>query len=188
MIRINLLPEPRIQRGTTQWNVRLEAAGGAAALAVVVMACVYYSWVLDEAIQSKQRTKQDKERLIAALQQQVKQVADFEKKKQLLEEKNRVIEQLERQRGEPVRTLDYVSQSLDPLKLWLVKLEMKEEQVDLEGKALSQNDIVEFANNLRRTDYFKDIWLIESRAAVEGKTPVYQFKISARVKGSQVSR
>jgi type IV pilus assembly protein PilN len=183
MIRINLLPEPRTKGAKKQWDVRIEAAGAAAVVALVVIACFYYAGVLDEEIEAKQQTKQDKEKQIAALQQQVKQVGDFEKKKKLLEDKNRIIDQLEKQRGGPVRTLDYISRSLEPLKLWLVKLEVKDKQVDLEGKAMSQDDIVEFINNLRRTEHFTDIRLLESRAAAEGKTTAYQFKISAGLKG-----
>ncbi|MCP9462844.1 MAG: PilN domain-containing protein [Nitrospira sp.] len=183
MIRINLLPEPRTKGVKKQWDVRIEAAGAAVTVALVVVACFYYAGLLDEEIEAKQRTKQDKEKQIAALQQQVKQVEDFEKKKKLLEDKNRIIDQLEKRRGGPVRTMDYISQSLEPLKLWLVKLEVKEKQIDLDGKALSQDDIVEFINNLRRTEHFTDIRLLESRAAVEGKTTTYQFKISAGLKG-----
>lgn len=183
MIRINLLPEPRTRGAKKQWDVRLEAAGAAAIVALVVIVCFYYAGLLDEELEAKQRTKQDKEKQIAALQQQVKQVEDFEKKKKLLEDKNRIIDQLEKRRGGPVRTMDYISQSLEPLKLWLVRLEVKEKQVDLDGKALSQDDIVEFINNLRRTDHFTEIRLLESRAAAEGKTTTYQFKISAGLKG-----
>lgn len=183
MIRINLLPEPRTKGAKKQWDVRIEAVGAAVAIVMVVLACFYYAGVLDEEIEAKQRAKQEKEKQIAALQQQVKQVEDFEKKKKQLEDKGRIIDQLEKGRGGPVRTLDYISQSLEPLKLWLVRLDIKEKQIDMEGKAMSQDDIVEFVNNLRRTEHFVNIRLTESRAALEGKTTAYQFKISASLKG-----
>ena len=182
MIRINLLPEPRTKGGKKQWDVRIEAVGAFAAILLVVIACFWYAGVLDEEIEAKQHSKQDKEKQIAALQLQVKQVEDFEKKKKQLEDKGRIIDQLEKSRGGPVRTLDYISQSLEPLKLWLTRLDMKEKQVDLEGKGMSQDDIVEFINNLRRTDHFANIRLVESRAGLEGKTTTYTFRISANLK------
>ena len=183
MIRINLLPEPRTKGVKKQWDVRIEAVGAAVAIVVVVLACFWYASELDAVIEAKQLTKQDKEKQIAALKEQVKQVEDFEKKKKQLEDKGRIIDELEKKRGGPVRAMDHISQSLEPLKLWLLKLDMKEKQIDMEGKALSQDDIVEFINNLRRTEYFVNIRLTESRAIAEGKTTTYQFKISTSLKG-----
>ncbi len=182
MIRINLLPEPRSKGVKKQWDVRIEAAGATAVIVLVVIACFWYASELDAEIQAKQLTKQDKEKQIAALQLQVKQVEDFEKKKKLLEDKGRIIDELEKKRGGPVQTMDYISQSMEPLKLWLIRLDLKEKQVDMEGKALGQDDIVEFINNLRRTEHFSDIRLTESRAGAEGKTTTYSFRVSASLK------
>jgi type IV pilus assembly protein PilN len=53
----------------------------------------------------------------------------------------------------------------------------------LEGRALTNDDVVEFVNNLRRTDYFSDINLQESRAAVESQISLFQFKLGFRLKG-----
>jgi type IV pilus assembly protein PilN len=183
MIRINLLPEPRTKGAKKQWDVRIEAIGALGVVLLVVLACFYYASLLDDEIEAKQRTKQEKEKQIAALQQQVKQVEDFERRKKQLEDKGRIIDQLEKVRGGPVHTMDYISQSLEPLKLWLGQLTIKEKQVDMDGKAITQDDIVEFVNNLRRTEHFVNIRLVESRAAIEGKTTVYLFKVSANLKG-----
>ncbi len=183
MIRINLLPEPRTKGAKKQWDVRIEAVGAAVVIMMVVIACFWYASELDATIEAKQLTKQDKEKQITALKEQVKQVEDFEKKKKQLEDKGRIIDELEKKRGGPVRTMDYISQSLEPLKLWLVRLDMKDKQVDMEGKALSQDDIVEFVNNLRRTEHFVNIRLTESKAVAEGKATTYQFKISTNLKG-----
>ena len=184
MIRINLLPEPRTKGVKKQWDVRIEAAGAAAVISLVVIACFWYAGLLDDEIQAKQATKQDKEKQIAALKIQVKEVEDFEKKKKLLEDKGRIIDELEKKRGGPVHTLDYISQSLEPLKLWLVRLEVNDKQVSIEGKGLGQDDIVEFINNLRRTEHFGNIMLVESRATVENKVTTYVFKVLAILKKS----
>jgi type IV pilus assembly protein PilN len=79
--------------------------------------------------------------------------------------------------------LDHVSQSLEPLKLWLVRVGVNGQNIDLEGRALTNDDVVEFVNNLRRTDYFTNIDLQESRAAVESQISVFQFKLGCRLKG-----
>jgi len=82
-----------------------------------------------------------------------------------------------------VKVLDHVSQSIEPLKIWLTKLGVSSDMVELEGKALTNDDVVEFANNLRRTGYFIGINLQESKAATENKTSVYQFRLTFRLKG-----
>ena len=45
--------------------------------------------------------------------------------------------------------LDHVSQSLDPLKLWLVRLNVRGNDVELEGRAMSNDDVNEIATALR---------------------------------------
>ena len=113
----------------------------------------------------------------------VERVSAGKAKKKQLEDKNRIIEQLEKARTGPVRALDNVSQSLEPLKLWLMKMNVKGNSIELEGRALTNDDIVEFVNNLRRTDYFTIIRLQESRAAVDNKMNLYQFKLDLSMKG-----
>ncbi|OLB02577.1 MAG: hypothetical protein E6K58_02405 [Nitrospirae bacterium] len=183
MIRINLLPGPRAKAIKQQMDVRAELAGGLGLVALTIVVCMFYSGVLDHEIESMQLDKQGKEKQLVVLQEQVKQVEDFEKRKKLLEEKNRIIEQLEKSRAGPVRVLDHVSQSLDPLKLWLVRLNVRGNDVELEGRAMSNDDVVEFVNNLRRTNFFTNILLAESRAGTEQKFNLYQFKLNFSLKG-----
>ena len=183
MIRINLLPGPRAKAVKQQLDVRAELAGGLGLIVLTIVMCVYYSGVLDYEIEAKQLDKQGKEKQLVVLREKVKQVDEFEKRKKLLEDKNRIIEQLEKSRAGPVRVLDHGSQSLEPLKVWLVRLNVKGNDVELEGRALTNDDVVEFVNNLRRTNFFTNIQLLESRAGTEGKFNLYQFKINFALKG-----
>lgn len=184
MIKINLLPGPRAKKsGSAQLDIRLELLAACGLLIFTVVGCFYYSNTLDAAIESKQQEKQEKEKRLVALKEKIKKVEDFEQKKKLLEDKNRTIDQLEKSRAGPVRVMDFVSQSLDPLKLWLVSMTVKGSDVELEGRALTNDDVVEFVKNLRRTDYFNTIRLGETRSATEGKTGLFQFKLSLSMKG-----
>lgn len=179
MIRINLIVGPRVKQGqSAQWGVRAEALGGGAAIGLTLLIAWLYVGMLQEERQAKEQERQEKEQQIVVLKEQVKQVESFEQKKKLLEDKNRIIGQLEKSRSGPVKVMDHLSRSLDPLKLWLMKMSMKEGRVEVEGRALTNDDIVEFVNNLRRTESFTGIQLMESRAATEGKTGVFSFKIT----------
>lgn len=183
MIRINLLAGPRARKVKPEWDVRAELALAIGLVVLTVGACLYYSGMLDQEIEARQAEKLDKQKQLAALKEKVKQVEDFERKKKLLEDKNRIIEQLEKARFGPVRVLDYVSRSLEPLKLWLVRLSIKGNNVEVEGRALTNDDVVEFVNNLRQTDYFSSIQLRESRSGTEGKINIYQFRVDLVLKG-----
>jgi len=156
---------------------------GVGLVVIALAGCWWYSASLDEELEARQAEKSEKTKQVATLNEQVKQVADFEQRKKHLEDKNRIIDQLEKSRVGPVKVLDHVSQSLDPLKLWLIRVAVTGQAVDLEGRALSNDDVVEFVNNLRRTDYFTNIDLLESRSAVESQISVYQFKMGFRLKG-----
>jgi type IV pilus assembly protein PilN len=183
MIRINLLPGPKGRQAKPQYDVRAQALLGVGLVLITLAGCWWYSAALDTELEAKRAEKQDKEKQVAQLQEQVKQVADFEQRKKVLEDKNRVIDQLEKSRVGPVKVLDHVSQSLEPLKLWLVRVSLNGQNIELEGRAMTNDDVVEFVNNLRRTDYFMNIDLQESKAATENQINIYQFKLGFRLKG-----
>jgi len=184
MIRINLLPGgPKGRAAKPQYDVRAQVLLGIGMILVTLAGCWWYSSALDSELDARQEEKRDKEKQVAQLKEQVKQVQDFEKRRKLLEDKNRIIDQLEQSRMGPVKVLDHVSQSLEPLKVWLTKLGVTSDTVELEGKAITNDDVVEFVNNLRRTDYFTGINLQESKAAIENKINLYQFRLAFRLKG-----
>ncbi|HWG97243.1 MAG TPA: PilN domain-containing protein [Nitrospira sp.] len=184
MIRINLLPGgPKGRAAKPQYDVRAQALLGIGVILITLVGCWWYSASLDSELEARQEEKRDKEKQVAQLKEQVKKVQDFELRKKLLEDKNRIIDQLEQSRMGPVKVLDHVSQSLEPLKVWLTKLGVTSDMVELEGKALTNDDVVEFVNNLRRTDYFTGINLQESKAAIENKINLYQFRLAFRLKG-----
>lgn len=183
MIRINLLSGPKGRSAKPQYDVRAQLLLGVGVIVIVLAGCWMYGSALESDLETRQEDKREKEKQVAQLKEQVKQVQDFEQKKKLLEDKNRVIDQLERSRSGPVKVLDYVSQSVEPLKIWLTNLKISNDTVDLEGRALTNDDVVEFVNNLRRTEYFTNINLQESRAGVDNKVNVYQFKLAFRLKG-----
>lgn len=183
MIRINLLPGSKGRKAKPQYDVRAQVLLGVGLLLITLAGCWWYSASLDEEIDARRIEKLDKEKHVAQLKDQVKQVSDFESRKKVLEEKNRIIDELEKSRVGPVKVLDHVSQSLEPLKLWLLRVVVNGKDIDLEGRAATNDDVVEFVNNLRRTDYFTNINLQESRAVIESQLNIYQFKLALRLKG-----
>ena len=184
MIKINLLP---VKRAARKAKVPVDTAMfqvvvGLGIVLVFVGTCGYRWQMLVDEVALKTQIKESKTKELDALKKKVQEVEDYEKNKRLLEDKNRIIEQLRKNQGGPVRLLDYLSQSLDPLKIWLTSVD-GDAQVAINGKALTNDDIVQFIRNLQQSGYFTDIMLEESRQAPEEGLIIYQFRLKMSVKG-----
>ena len=115
------------------------------------------------------------------LKEKVKEVESYEENKKNLQEKNAIIEQLRKNQSGPVHILDEISTGVESLKLWLDSLNVKGNSVDLSGKAITNADIVEFVDRLKKSRYFSNVTLLESRQVVEDGISIYQFKIKSTV-------
>lgn len=183
MIKINLLPVKRAAKKVKRpADEALMQLGIGLGVTLIFLGACGYRWqmLVDEVAQQTQ-VKAAKTKELEELKKKVQEVEDFEKKKRLLEDKNRIIEQLRKNQGGPVRLLDYLSQSLDPLKVWLTSVD-GDTDVTVLGKALSNNDIVEFIRNLQQSNYFSLVALQESVQTLEESVTVYSFKLNVKVK------
>ncbi len=184
MIKINLLPVKRAAKKikSPADEAMMQLGIGLGVTLIFLGACGYRWQMLVDEVTLQTQTKETKTKELNALKKQVEEVDGYEKKKRLLEDKIRVIEQLRKNQGGPVRLLDYLSQGLDPVKVWLTSVE-GETQVLVAGKALTNDDIVEFIKNLQQSNYFLSVTLQESVQGLEDGVTVYLFKISMTVKG-----
>lgn len=177
MIKINLLPVAKARKAKKQMEVQYELILAGVLMGFVLVVCVYFWYLLDSRISRLKVEKIKANAELTVLRQKVKEVENYENNKKALEEKNRIIEQLKKNQGVPVRLLDEISRSMDPLKIWLGSITAQGSQVDIDGKAITNSDIVEFINKMKNTNFFTDIQLIESRQAVELNVPIYNFKL-----------
>lgn len=179
MIKINLLPVPKARKIKKRAEVRSQLILTGLIFGLITIICSYFWLDLNREYKQLQETKTKATKELAELKEKVKEVENYEQNKKSLEEKNRVIEQLKRNQSGPVHLLDEISISLEPLKVWLVSISVQENRVDLDGKAITNSDIVEFINRLKSSKYFSDILLIESRQVIEGNIPIYSFKLKS---------
>lgn len=183
MIKINLLPVGRAQKRAAFNEMHLQIGIGVAVV-FIFLAVGGYRWqMLTDQVSKQTLTREAKKKELEDLKKKVAEVEDYEKNKKLLENKNRIIEQLRKNQGGPVRLLDFVSQGLDPLQIWLVGLDDGGAQITVDGRALSTDDIVEFVKNLQQSNYFASVLLEESRQGLEEGLAIYQFKLKMMVKG-----
>jgi len=115
------------------------------------------------------------------------QLAEWERTYSQLEEINRYTADLKKrsrqvthlmgQQRRSIQLLDTVSRSLDPLKLWLIRLEMQQDQVTLMGFADSKAQIVQFVQYLKRDGLFQEVTVLEA-GQVSGKPSKYNFTMT----------
>lgn len=184
MIKINLLPVKRVAKKSKSPadEAMMQLGIGLGVVLVVLGVCVYRWTVLQDEIAQHTQVKAAKTKELEDVKKRVQEVEDYEKKKRLLEDKIRIIEQLRKNQGGPVRLLDHLSQSLDPVKVWLSSVE-GDTQVTVAGKALTNDDIVEFIKNLQQSKHFSSVTLQESIQSLDEGVTVYSFKLTMQVKG-----
>ena len=186
MIKINLQPAKRAAKKAKEKapvdTGMFQLGVGLGIVLVFLGACGYRWQMLVDEIALQTQVKESKTKELEVLKKKVQEVEDYEKNVRLLEDKVRIIEQLRKNQGGPVRLLDYISQGLDPLKVWLTNVE-GDKEVTLTGKALTNDDIVEFVRNLQQSGYFSAVMLEESRQTVEDGLTIYSLKLKMTVKG-----
>jgi type IV pilus assembly protein PilN len=158
MIRINLLSSKEAQRAMGRRQQRSLALLGLA-LAVLVMIIPYILQAhklsgLDQGINQLQAE-------ISKLEQQTREVRDLDKKRNELQAKLKVIEDLKQKRIGPVRILEDLS-AATPEKLWLVEFSDVNGAATITGMALDNQTIAVFMRQLQNSKYFFEVDLVET--------------------------
>jgi len=176
MIKINLLSTQRAKKAKKK--VAFEAQLLWAGLLVIVLAIGWFvGWnMLDQEVALLQAEKGRVSSELALLKRQVKEVENYEADKKRVKEKIEVIRQLRKNQSMPVYLLNEISKRL-PDRVWLVSLSEKSGTVDLNGRATTNSEIVDFINNLKAASAFKDVQILESRQKKEGEITIYSFRL-----------
>ena len=180
MIKINLVSEgkrPVVSRKTKE---RLGIAGlalgeGLFLLALVIGALVIagYWWYLRGEIKERETAIAAAQKEVDELAQVLKEVEDYKAKKEKLEHKINIINELKRAQWGPVRIMDQISQALPEL-LWLESMTLQSNNIELHGKAFNTNQIAAFIENLGKVPEFQEPRLRDTSK----RGPVYTFVIT----------
>jgi type IV pilus assembly protein PilN len=169
MIRVNLL-ERKQKEPSKLPSIRLGGSTGLIAAAVVLAAIGWIGWrYVDNKSQIGDLHTRiaDADKQIENLKKVLKQVDEFQVKKQALEKKVEVISNLKRQQRVPVHLLDQISRQI-PDYLWLESMEEKESGISLKGRATNYNAVSNFYNNLKDSPFFTEVTLGNTQRAPQG--------------------
>jgi type IV pilus assembly protein PilN len=114
-----------------------------------------HSMITEDISQSKDRTTQ-MQRDIDQYKPQLEQVAAFRKKKQSLESKIGVIEELDRARSGPVRVLSELA-TRTPQRLWLTSVQTDGPTIVMIGQSLDNDLVALFLRSLGESAYFTEV-------------------------------
>jgi type IV pilus assembly protein PilN len=180
MIRINLLPEGRKKRKKKKPFPVIIILGVVITLISIIVSGGYTYYLLNK-IDELNNEREIKKKEVAKLQEQVKEVEKYEKENQLVIEKTKIIEQLKKNQTGPVRILDELSQRL-PKGVWFTSLDDKSGSMSLRGNSFSTGSLVTFVQNLKASEFIKDVNLLHSKQKTINNVTVYEFNISFKVK------
>lgn len=169
MIKINLLP-------VKEEKLKTEAKGFLAvcvvAIAVVVVLIFLNSSVLEEQEEASKAEIAKMDAEIAKLKSIMGEIKSLKEKKAKLQEKMDMIVKLQEQNIGPVRVLDELSLKLPSNKIWVEKLTIKGNKLDLDGKTLENQEVAGFMKQLENSTFFSGINLkkVTKDKAVQGVT------------------
>jgi type IV pilus assembly protein PilN len=190
MIRVNLLGTKEapagggtvIDYGPTGGE-RSESKGIVVAVAILglAVAAIVVQWLsmtrqlsqLDEEINQLTAEKNRLAPIILEVQKYQAKLAE-------LEEKEKLIERLKREREGPVRMLDALSSEL-PDFVWLVKLQQGGSQVTIDGMAASYVSIADYINKLEDNEWFQNVELIDAKVDQKQEQEFTQFQLRTQI-------
>ena len=185
MIKINLVREGRTVRGAGAAPAAAAiAAGGSNVNNILIMAGLFLGvlaaggwWFLkNNELKDRQETIANRQAEADRLQAIIKQVDDYTKRKESLQRRIELINQLKQNQRGPVKIMDRISQDLPDL-VWLDKMTMSGGLVTLNGRGLNPNAIANFVDNVKNDPLFEEPEL-SSVTQMSAVPPVYGFDMT----------
>ncbi len=165
MIRINLLGGETEKKSKGLRGMRMPelslgmAQAGMAALFVIVLGGIGTAWFMQSSGLSSLRAElAEVETDRTLLQEIADQVALLQDRADLMQRKMQVIVDLKANQTGPVMLLDQISRLMVD-GVWLNRLELDEGYVEINGSAMSENNVADFVTNLEGSDYFVGVRL-----------------------------
>lgn len=146
MIRINLLP---VRAAKKKESIRFQlTVAGLATFLVFAVSVASYMVVRGQAGSLNDQITSGNQEL-AELKKKIGELSKIKEQKRIVEEKLRIIYQLEADRTGPVKLFRGIADSI-PAKAWLKSIKDEDFQVAIEGFASDDESVAEFMRGLQR--------------------------------------
>ena len=173
MIRINLLAERRSVKAVSkgfQAGQKITVIGSLL-LVLTLVGVGWRYWAIGQQEAQVAREVADAQREELRLAEILKQVQAFEARKQQLEQRVALIDELRKGQTAPVHMVDQISRAL-PDMTWLTGLRQEGYTLTLQGRCLTLTSLSDFVGNLEASRYFaRPVEIVDSVVVSgDGKT------------------
>ncbi|MBV9494881.1 MAG: PilN domain-containing protein [Acidobacteria bacterium] len=167
MIKINLVREGRAVRGAGAVAAPTAAPSGGgggtdinnilivALLLIGGLAAGAWWWLEKRKLNEKQATVAQRKTEAEKLEAIIRDVEEYQKRKDNLQKRIDLINQLKQNQRGPVRIMDQVSRDLPDL-VWLDKMTINAGSINISGRGLNPNAIANFVENVKNDPYFEE--------------------------------
>jgi type IV pilus assembly protein PilN len=193
MIKVNLLPvkqgkKPSKKPTAAARKIELPIAwivAGVAFVALNALGAYFFHSTLQKRVDSLQRQIEEVNQTILQLNIDIRKVEEARKKKDELQQKINIIENLKQGQTGPVAVLDQVAASIpQPSRLWLTDMSQAGAKLNMTGVASGDEEIAKFMRELEKSAMFHSVEL--SSVTQETRTgyqkPLKTFVMSANIR------
>lgn len=196
MIRINLLASSALggagsTAGMTGNDMSVEAneiqRQGMMRLIVILLfpAALYaYEFInipdLNARLHSKQNVLSDLQAKNEHAKTAVEEIQKFNEEKGRLQKQIDALDSLRRDRQKEVKILDAIQKDI-PEKVWLTRVELKENTMLLDGMATADQELTSFMETLSKSVFYKSVNLIRSQEQQSDKGVLKSFEVSCDI-------
>jgi Tfp pilus assembly protein PilN len=162
MIKVNLVGAGRKKKAKAGIKISLPTNFMPVVLLLVILGSGAggYWWYTKTAntLADLDKEKADREKKKAELDAIIKADQIFEARKKTLENRVKIVENLQKNQVSPVIVLDQLADAVERTRyVWLSNLDQRDAVLNMSGTATSLNAIADFSSNLNATGYFKAI-------------------------------
>lgn len=175
MIRINLLSTREIEAEIGRRQeivVTVLALGGTLAICLVVFLFQFFRTTMLQREFAGLRAE------MTAMEGEAKEVNELQVKISSLKQKLAVIDDLSKKKVGPVRVMESLSAST-PERLWLTEFKEGGGSLTVTGMAIDNQTIADFLKALQKSQYFRDVELVETIQTQQDKTAFKKFAVKS---------
>jgi type IV pilus assembly protein PilN len=167
LIKINLAREGRAVRGAGAAPVAATAVAAGpgaskvnnilvgALLVIGLLVSLGYWWWMNRQLKERQEIRDQRAAEAQKLEAIIKEVDDYQKRKDSLQQRIDLINQLKQNQKGPVRIMDQISRDLPDL-VWLDSMDIAGGHISLAGRGLNPNAIALFIENVKNDPFFEE--------------------------------
>jgi type IV pilus assembly protein PilN len=181
MIKINLLPTKK-KPPKKVIDLQQQLLLGLLLIVLVVMGMWFFWNKQANKITALEKAKTVAEGRMREQENILKEVKNVEEERKKYTEKIGIIQQLKKNQEGPVRLLDEISKAL-PLGVNVASLNSSSNNINIEGEAFTNDDIVRFVDNLKASRLLSDVTLLETSQTKREGIDVYKYKLQFAYKG-----